>query len=290
MDNSDIAKHFWCAKDKHYFLTDDYTGGDIALSKCEICGGIVEEVPHYYANLDKMHKSATGPVTQKGKDRSKMNSYKHGMRSRQLHLLAPAIPGRYPECSGCQYGEECKDDYKYCPVIVQPMMQFIKAYEEGNSADLRNFAGFTHARIFQILQIILKEIVEKGTLQPKVINTKYIAKGNDDKPAEEETVLEWQRNPLLSQIEKLMQVLGFHADQQNMTPAKNQDQENTDGFIQAEKDKIETDREFEERRTKAMEAVKSAQIKAIENRKNDDLLNEFNQEEIKEKDVSKDSK
>ena len=274
MDKS--AKHFWCAKDKHYFLTDDYTGEDIALSKCEICGGIVEEVPHYYANLEKMHKSATGPVTQKGKDRSKMNSYKHGMRSRQLHLLAPAITDRYPECSECLYKTECKEDFKYCPVIVQPMMQFIKAFEEGNVNDLKHFAGFTHARVFQILQIILKEIIEKGTLQPKVINTKYIAGGDDDKPVEKETVLEWQRNPLISQIQKLMEILGWTADQQSMTPAKTQDQQNTDGFLKTEQEKNTTLLEYEERRAKAMEEFKKEVIAAIPDRSNDKALNKYN--------------
>jgi hypothetical protein len=288
MENT--PKHFFCKKDKYYFFVEDYTlQDDIAFAICDICGEEIHEVPHYYGNIAKAQGKQTGPKTEKGKKRSSMNGFKHGMRSRQLHLLAPAITDRYPECTGCEHKEPCKDDsdFKYCPVIVKPMMTFIKAYEDGDVDELKSFAGFTHARVFQILQIVLKEIFEKGTLQPKTISTRFktAAIDGDGNTEEEikETVLEWQRNPLLSQIPKLMETIGMTADQQAMTPDKEQGQSNTEGFIEIEKDKMQTDREFEERRNKQMEEVKEAQIKAIENRKKDDLLNEFNQEEIKEK-------
>jgi len=291
------SKHFFCPPCREYFRTsqwiEDQEKGPVA--HCPVCQKAVHEVPHYYANLQKMWDNATGPTTSTGKKRSSLNGYKHGLRSRKLHLMAPAITGKYPECTGCPYFEECKSDFQYCPVQLGPVMQFLQAWENGQVNDLKQITGITHARVFQILSMSLQQIFEKGTLQPKKISEKInqIRSDDDDDPEhkydhidERTTVLEWQENPLIKRIPELMNVLGMTAEQQMMTPAKKQEQDNIEGYLRGEESKSEDLKEFMLNQKKQMQDLKDKISTAVDKRSEDRALKNYEKQKAAEKDES----
>jgi hypothetical protein len=260
------------------------------MAHCPACQKQVHEVPHFYANLHKMWDNATGPTTRAGKKRSSLNGYKHGLRSRKLHLMAPAITGKYPECTSCHYIDECKSDFQYCPIQLGPVMQFLQAYEDGKVDDLKQITGITHARVFQILSLSLHQILEKGTLQPKKISEKYNHVKNDDSDLaydhddERITVLEWQENPLIKRIAELMNVLGMTADQQMMTPSKKTEQDNIDGYLQGEESKSQDLKEFMQQQKTSLHDLKDKITTAMDKRNQDDALKNYEKQKTAEKD------
>ncbi len=278
-----IKRHFYCKNDRHYFLTDQYIINDsnINYAECEICGKPVEEVPYFYANLTKMWNSDKsnhcGPKTQEGKKRSSMNGFKHGLYTKQHFLLAPALTGKYPECEECSYKEECKEKFKYCPINLSLMLKYLQAFEEGKIQDIKSFAGLTQGWAFNTLRMMFQHVFSKGVVLPKTIKTVM-----DDETGESEIVLEEQVNPLLKRIPDFMNALGFLADQQMMTPAKKQDQDNIAGFLQNESGKTEDIKKFMDDQKDKMNELKNKISKAIEKRKEDQALKDYEKEESKE--------
>lgn len=197
-------KHFWCYDCHDYWKTDDYSIEDgVALSKCPLCRNKCHDVPHYFANLHKMHMNATGPRTPEGKNRSSVNGYKTGIKAQKTMILAPANHGKYSQCPDCEYSEQCKNkDLRYCPKILDPMIRFLAAYENGDIGLLKNFAGMSQGKAFLTLQNIFRELFDKGVL---------IESGN-------EKYKELKSNPVIKHIPELMSVLGFTSDQQQMNP------------------------------------------------------------------------
>jgi len=286
------SKHFFCKSCREYFRTSQWTEDldDGPVAHCPSCQENIHEVPHYYANLHKMWDSATGPKTPGGKKRSSLNGYKHGLRSRKLHLMAPAITGKYQECTGCPYFDECKDNFQYCPVQLGPVMAFLQAFEDGKVDNLKQITGITHARVFQILAMSLQQVLDKGTLQPKKISQKTsqirAADSEHDYDHDDETitVLEWQENPLIKRIPELMNVLGMSADQQLMTPAKKQEQDNIDGYLQGEEGKSQDLKEFMQQQKSGLQDLKDKITTAMDKRNQDDALKNYEKQKTAEKD------
>lgn len=197
-------KHFWCYECSHYWQTNDFkTIKDTVYSNCPLCNHPTKEVPQYFANLKKMAANATGPRTEAGKKRSSLNGFKTGLYSRQVHLLAPALHGKYKHCDNCEYKTECiGKDLKYCPINLEPMLRFLAAYSEGRVKDLKEFAGIAQGKTFMILQEAFNKVFDDGL----VIDSEH------------PLYTEKKAHPLLKHIPELMLTLGFTSDQQEMNP------------------------------------------------------------------------
>lgn len=206
-------RHFWCYDCHGYWQTDDYTvDGDSAFSKCLLCHRKCHDVPHYFSNLPKMHLNATGPKTDSGKKRSSMNGYRTGLNAKKAFLLAPANHNKYSQCKDCEYSRSCKNkELKYCPVILDPMLKFLAAFENGNIDELKQFAAFSQGKTFLALQNIYAAIFDKGVIV-KSVHPEFT---------------ELKSNPVIKYIPELMAVLGFTSDQQQMNP-KNDPQTDDD--------------------------------------------------------------
>lgn len=255
------------------------------FAACPICEREVEEVPAVYQNYYKMWQNQTGPRTQEGKRRSSLNGYKHGHYSQVYNVLAPALPGKFPACQNCQYREPCENEpYKWCPVNIAPMVRFVKAYQEGNLAEMKEFAGMNQAKIFQTVQMMWQEIQSKGVLVPKEIRRKI----NED-AGEEEIVLEWQANPLLQRIQSFIEMLGHSADQQIMTPRAKEEDENIKGYLEMEDSKAASLEETMEKNRLAMAAFSEKIQRAMIQRKLDPALMRHKEQLTREEEEDEDN-
>jgi hypothetical protein len=279
-------KLFFC-KDHGRALweTDEYVlENDIYFSKCPVCGQPCKEVGYRHKNLMKAWSHASGPKTQAGKERSRLNGFKHGKYTSVYHELAPALPGRFPMCKECEYFDDCKSKkWSWCPVNLDPMMRMLKAFKEGKISDLKEFAAINQTKAFNVLQLMFAEIFDKGTLAPKELRRKVNA--TDD---EETVVLEWQENPLIKRLPAIFEMLGHTADQQTMTPEKNLEGEAVAGFLGAVENEKQSLEQFRLESAKKIESIKSAVMKGNINTKQDPAFKEYAEqiefEEVKARD------
>jgi hypothetical protein len=271
-------KVFYCQECVNSWKSSEYDigDGDIAYSKCDMCQKPRHEVPHYYFNLPKMHEAQkgkhTGAKTPEGKERVSLNGFKHGMRSKKLAIVAPAKKDKYPDCNGCPYYEACTPD-KYCPVNLTLLTQFVAAYKNNQVSNLKEFAGIMQGNAFVTLKMLFNDILSNGTLVERVISCKMDEE--TDGSTKEEIVKEWQDNPSLKHFVKFMELLGFTAEQQVMTPAKQTENENIEGYVKAENTKAETAQEHYKKRDELLERIQANMLKAGTRRSKDETLNEF---------------
>ena len=252
-------KHFWCSECSHYWNTNDFsepshasidlpdTGADDPLnyySRCPLCHDWARAVPHYYANLKKMHP--TGPRTEAGKRRSSLNGMTHGLYAQQKNLLAPAH-GKYSICESCDEAERCRDGaLKYCPYRVDNMLRFVAAYENGDVEAMRTFAGLTHARMADMLTRSMDAVDKTGTelIAPKVY--KGVIVSYEDEDGKEHIVMEHTAHPLITKIIDMMAAMGLTSDQMKINPSKTESDPNPEGNLKAPADPISFMNEMKE--------------------------------------------
>ena len=282
----EFKRNFYCKKPCETFIhTADYHENEEGrwVTICPNCGVSVP-ISNYRRNL---HVSEhPGPTSAEGKaasaknldgergqfnteaarDRASQNAYKHGMYSQQPQLLAPAKPGKYPMCDGCELIDECLGGFKFCPKNMEPALKYLKAYKEGNHTELKDLAGLTQAQMFSMLQMSFQDVFEKGTL----VLDQYFHK--DGELAKEL----YKANPVMGKIIDMMVSLGFTADQQEMTPKASDEADVLKGSL--EKGTVSTN-EMISRIEASNKGVQEAIIAAAANRSNDEALNEFKAEQ-----------
>jgi len=228
-------KYFHCQPCRYVWQSSDYlTNGDNFVAICPICekSKNVKEVSWRVANLALGWDKATGPVTEEGKARTALNGWKNGRTASKFHIMAPAKPGKYSICAECQYLDECKANFKYCPVDLETLARFIQAYKEGAVNDLRELAGLAQANLHKIFNEMVHHILTKGVAIEKKIpifdKEGDILVGDDGKPMFN---IQFEKNNLVKDLPAYVQSMGFSAIDQDMTPRTRQESETLKGYI-----------------------------------------------------------
>ena len=206
-------RNFYCPLPcEEYIVTDQYqlNEDDIFVTTCPKCGNVVPETK-IKGNITEIQR--TGPTTEAGKEkvaqnleghqgqykspeaaaRASQNGYKHGRYAKVPRIMAPAKAGAYPVCNGCDFYADCKEGrHSYCPINMEPLLQFVTAYQEGKHQNLREIAGLSQAQLFSMLQMSMQDVFKYGTMV--LDETKF---GKQHKA-----------NPLLARIPDLMDRLG----------------------------------------------------------------------------------
>lgn len=281
MSDAKNIKFFHCHPCRIVFKTTDYvTTGDSATAICPVCEStkVVETSWRVY-NVSKGWDCSTGPKTDEGKKRSSINGWKTGRFASQLHLMAPAKPGKFPLCSDCELIDDCKKTpFKYCPRDVETLAQFVHAYKEGKVNDLRDLAGITQAQMYRVFQKMFDHIMKYGVMfeikRPILDGEGNPILDNNGKP---QFNIDWSKNNLIKDLPAFQSSMGFSADLQDMTPKTRQETESIKGFLDdKEKDRqslLDIKKQSLQEMTKMREAIKNLsatkQIKEFNNERDE---------------------
>jgi hypothetical protein len=267
---------------------------EVPLFVCPKCGKLTKSIsPQRYSALMGRDK-ATGPKTPEGKKRSALNSrlprklspesaerigvnaYKTGQYATRLRPLAPAKFDKYPSCTNCEpeTRERCEaKEIKWCPTNHEPLLKFLAAYKDGKPELLKELAGMTQAQVYQVIQMSLKNIFDQGvTVEEKRQIGKMIT-----------TII--KSHPLIERLPELMNSIGFTADQQMITPAKQEARDNIRGFLDDQSDKMKksTDEYLLQMNDMLAQLRDEFRQKANEMRQKDQALNQYETEKALEK-------
>ncbi|MCK5740129.1 hypothetical protein KAH55_13150, partial [bacterium] len=200
---------------------------------------------------------ATGPKTKAGKDRVRLNGWKHGLTA-QPHLLPPAKPGKFPECKNCDEIEACKaGEYKYCIKQVYTIAHYLEAYESGDVDKMRGLAATTQAKTKAVLDRVLNHILEHGVMLKEQL---FDPEGNPLTSASGQPAVRYVKNALLKELQPLIKIVGFEATEQLMTPKSAEEQEALTGHLAATQTEQEDLRGFREK----MEADRERLLRIME--------------------------
>ena len=229
------AKYFHCRACRYVWQTSDYlTHGDDIIATCPICekSDKVTETTYRVANLALGWDKATGPTSEAGKARVALNAWQHGRNASKFSIMAPAKAGKYSICADCQYTDECKKEFKYCPVDLETLARFVQAYKEGSVNDLRELAGLAQANIHKIFNEMIHHILTTGVqsqIKIPILNKEgEILKDENDKPMFN---IKWEKNNLVKDLPAFVQAMGFSAIDQDMTPRTRQETETLKDYL-----------------------------------------------------------
>lgn len=228
-------KYFHCKSCRFVWKTEDYlTFGDKFVATCPICekSDKVNEVSWRVANLALGWDKATGPTSDAGKKRVALNAWQHGRNASKFHLMAPAKPGKYAICADCQYMDECKKEYRYCPLDLETLARFVQAYKEGAVNDLRELAGLAQANLHKIFNEMIHHILTKGVAIEK--KTPIFNKEGEillDENGDPMFNISFEKNNLVKDLPAFIATMGFDAISQDMTPRTRQESETLKGYV-----------------------------------------------------------
>ena len=257
-------KYFHCKSCRFVFQSDKFvTTGDDVLSECPICSQQARETSYRVANLALGWDKSTGPVSEEGKSRSRLNAYKHGRNTSIFTLMAPAKPGKYPLCHDCEYFDKCKSEkFKYCPTDLETVGRFVHAYKEGKVSDLKEIAGLAQSQMHKIFQNMIHHILTQGVALvrkvPILDGEGEIVRDEKGKPMFN---TEFIKNNLVKDLPAFVSSMGFDAVNQDMTPKTRQESETLKGFIGDQKEDRESLIEVKRQAAEEMKRMR----KAVEN-------------------------
>jgi len=263
---SDSMKVFYCKDCRTVWETNDYRedseryGEFKYLSDCHVCEKFVHNVKAIYKNLASAWKNATGPRTTEGKLRTRLNGWKSGRFSEEI--FAPAIYGKFIECEKCRHSVLCKGKaIDYCREKLEKAIEIFQAYKEGNVSLIKEHVGIIQARNMQILEMSQAELFKRGIVIKEKLKT------------QNGVTIKYKLNPATSAVSDFTKILGFNAEQQNMTPAT---------MIEIDNEEILSDvgaNEYINSIAKTLENISFVQKKAAEERSSDEVHNKIQNNE-----------
>lgn len=257
-------KYFYCKDCKLAWKATDFVStGENTVAICPVCEKQAPECTHSTYNLARTAWSnATGPKTEAGKERVSLNAWKNGLHAK-FHIMAPAKPGKFPLCSSCELIDECKESYKYCPKDIETTLLFLQAYQDGKVNDLRELAGWSQAQMMKIMSMMFSDIISRGVH----VKTKHI----DDAGNVSYT---YEKNQLVKELPAFIDVLGFSADQQIMTPKAAEQKEQLQGYVKNTEQDQASEIEYRKKIVDEMKRLREAMESEDERKKIQDRLKE----------------
>ena len=255
-------KYFHCRACRYVWQTESYlTSGDNFIATCPICekSDKVIETTYRVANLAIGWDCATGPTTPEGKKRTALNAWQHGRNASKFHLMAPAKPGKYSICADCQYTDECKKEFKYCPLDLETLARFVQAYKEGAVNDLRELAGLAQAQLHKVFQEMIHHVLTHGVQsQVKIPICNKEGEILIDENGKPMFNIKWEKNNLVKDLPAFVQSMGFSAIDQDMTPRTRQESETLKGYIDDKKADQDTMFELKKRTHDELKRMREA--------------------------------
>jgi len=293
--------NFVCGDCRHKFCAEpDKALDDVSrpwhpyeyFANCEECGYLAEQA-WWEKNLIKAQSNATGPKTAEGKlavtqnlaghptseeaKRTRFNAMKHGAFASTATYF-PAKPGKYPQCSNCEYlnngcDEYPKGGYKNPPACLKRTELFLKhqvAFETGDVKMLTGLRADTQAALQAILQDMILAVASDGSAlrTPEWYHDKdggfHLAQYKNNETGEMVQLEKVEEHPLLKRVIDMVSKNNLTLADMGMTPKVQEDRELIEGQLSGDKQDKESLLDYTERQAVAMEGMKQMIANSME--------------------------
>ncbi len=215
----------------------------------------------WWLNLLKAWSASTGPNTPEGIRRTRFNRMTHGLTAK-VAAYWPARPGRYPHCDGCPHLEDMECiPFGGCLTRSELLLRHLIAYENRDPGLLQDLNAERQAKLAAMLDDMLLAIIKGGVelVSPEWYSDKdggfHLAQYEDTNTGEPVQLMKKQANPLLKPLIDWIQKNGMTLTDQGMTPKVQEDSAILEGQLADESDARDSQTEYSERQTKALEAL-----------------------------------
>ncbi len=225
---------------------------------CPRCDAEAEPAA-WWLNLLKAYANSTGPTTPEGIRRTRFNRMTHGLTAK-VATHWPARPGQYDHCNGCRHLEdlECLE-FGGCLTRTELLLRHLMAFEARDPGLLQGLAAERQAKVAALLDDMLLSIVRRGV--DWEIDDWYsdkdggfhLAEYVDEETGQKIRIKKQVINGLLKPFMDWIQKNGMTLTDQGMTPKVQEDNAVLEGQLADESDARDSQTEYAERQTKALE-------------------------------------
>lgn len=262
------------------------------VADCPQCGAECAEM-WYCANLRKAKGLQTGPTSEAGKAKVRMNGFRTGsqyLNGRIPKSLPPAKPGDYAECDDCQDINECEqavaDAMGTCRFVAchrqsEVFAKYRNAHLTGDTGALKFTAAENQARMQLVLNALFKAIFKHGVVVDSIVVNKDGVVMYNDVP-----LTELKSNPATNDMVKLAEKMGFSLTDWTLTPKSKEAKAALEGYLAGQAAaKGQSMEEFLDKHQKDMKNFHDALVRGNEAAKKDPTLREAEQEDAGGTDV-----
>lgn len=189
--------------------------------------------------------------------RTRFNGLKHGMYAKKARYF-PAKEGRYAECEGCNYAEECEES-GVCLEMSKIKMMVQRAVDERDPRALTDLMKGTQADLFILLQRMFSQVFRDGAVleAPVWSGTKegYVLVQD----ADGKQVMEKSAHPLLGRLIDMVQKNNLSLADLLLTNKTAEEAQAVRGHLDGEKESREQLTDYRQQRNRMLEQFLSGQ-------------------------------
>jgi hypothetical protein len=246
------------------------------------------------ANLAKAQR--TGPKSPEAKRKCGMNAWRTGRHSTRTPL-APAKPGKFPECSECDHFAPCKLEVQeargtgrpvYCHRFTEHYLRYISAHLTNDPEKLRVIAAAQQAKHLTIMDRAFVQIHQDGVMIDLPIfgineSAHEVGTTPDGTPIfhnlrkTEQVGTQPIQHPNLTTWHRMAMEAGFRLTDWELTPKSAQESEDPQGYLDPQE---ETDIEhLLAQRNQQLQDMAESITRANERFANDPVLLDLDEEQ-----------
>ena len=215
--------------------------------------------------------------------KTRFNNIKHGLYAK-VALYFPARPGRYAQCTGCPYREECGSwAHNACLHRTELYLKHRIAFQQGDPSILRDMRADLQSHIQAILDDIILAIIRTGVevRTPEWYTDSdggfHLAEYCNSK-GEVMLIEKIEAHPLLKVLFEMLSRNNLTLGDMNMTPKAKEQDDALQGFLADRETREEDMHQFAARQTTALERLTGLIERSRERTQRDPVLIEHQQE------------
>jgi hypothetical protein len=264
----------------------------VYFAPCPFCGTEATQC-RQQRHLLKMWASATGPKTAEGRakvaknleghptpevaQRTRFNALKHGLSAR-VATFWPARPGRYAQCTECEFlGNGCTTE-KACQKKTELFLRHHVAFETGDTSLLAELRGDLHANLTAIINDLLLSVIAEGATRktPEWYYDRegcfHLARYFDPQTQDEVQIMKLEVHPAIKLVGELVTRLGLDLSSQGMTPKVQDDADVVRGNLADDGKERGGLLEYQQKQAKALEDLRGMLDRSREKTRRDPVL------------------
>ncbi len=255
------------------------------VADCPNGCGACDEV-WYMRNIRLAQGKQTGPTSDAGKNKVRMNGYRTGssyLAGAIPKALPPAKPGKYAECDGCHDRDECEQEVKdsegTCRQVIchrqsEIFAKYRAAHLAGDPEALRLVAADNQARMQLVMNQCFKLVFDEGVMIEHDVIEYNRTTGKRECIGTEKKI-----NPAINEAIKILEKAGFSLADWTLTPRSKEAKAALEGYLAGQAAaKGQSIDEFMNKHNADMKAFHDALSRGNAAVQNDETLKEANAE------------